>query len=133
VIGVCTKCGKAFETTTEDAYTPGVLCVECYRAEHNAPGVSPIYAAARDMLAAILNERPSVTRQMGALFATLHHNGNSVDLWLMDADPLHADTLATWAVAFGQPADAEWFIDYGTGERVAHLEWAVAGEARPDV
>lgn len=34
MIGVCSKCSTMFETTTEDAYTPGVLCPTCYRAAH---------------------------------------------------------------------------------------------------
>lgn len=33
MIGVCTKCGEMFETTEEDANTPGVLCAKCYHAE----------------------------------------------------------------------------------------------------
>ena len=31
MIAVCSNCHNLFETTTEDAYTPGVLCVKCYR------------------------------------------------------------------------------------------------------
>lgn len=30
MIGVCSKCTAMFETTVEDAYTPGVLCYTCY-------------------------------------------------------------------------------------------------------
>ena len=33
MIAVCTKCSTMFETTTEDAYTPGVLCPSCYKAD----------------------------------------------------------------------------------------------------
>ena len=40
MIAVCTKCHTLFETTTEEAYTPGVLCVPCYRAE-NADSWTP--------------------------------------------------------------------------------------------
>jgi hypothetical protein len=32
MIAVCTTCHKMFTTTTEDAYTPGVLCPACYLA-----------------------------------------------------------------------------------------------------
>lgn len=37
MIGCCTKCSKLFDTTEEDACTPGVLCVECYRAARAEP------------------------------------------------------------------------------------------------
>ena len=30
MIGVCTKCCGMFETTEEDAFTPGTLCPDCY-------------------------------------------------------------------------------------------------------
>lgn len=30
MIAVCTKCHELFETTQEDAYTPGVVCPVCY-------------------------------------------------------------------------------------------------------
>lgn len=30
MIATCSKCGKLFETTQEDAYTPGVTCAPCY-------------------------------------------------------------------------------------------------------
>ena len=33
MIACCSKCGKLFETTQEEAYTPGVLCVSCYKAQ----------------------------------------------------------------------------------------------------
>lgn len=35
MIAVCNKCGKMFETTYEDACTPGVLCVECWNISKN--------------------------------------------------------------------------------------------------
>lgn len=35
MIGLCSKCHTLFETTVEDAYTPGVLCYTCYNAEAN--------------------------------------------------------------------------------------------------
>jgi hypothetical protein len=33
MIATCNKCGAMFFTTEEDACTPGVLCVECFRQE----------------------------------------------------------------------------------------------------
>ena len=37
MIAVCTTCHKLFETTQEDAYTPGVQCAPCYREERGLP------------------------------------------------------------------------------------------------
>ena len=34
MIGVCSTCRKMFETTLEDAYTPGVTCAACYASDH---------------------------------------------------------------------------------------------------
>ena len=36
MIATCTQCSQMFETTEEDACTPGVLCVRCYRREQAA-------------------------------------------------------------------------------------------------
>jgi predicted nucleic acid-binding Zn-ribbon protein len=30
MIATCTNCGDLFETTGEDAFTPGVLCRDCF-------------------------------------------------------------------------------------------------------
>jgi hypothetical protein len=39
MIAVCSKCGKCWETSEEDANTPGVLCPACYHArQEEAPG-----------------------------------------------------------------------------------------------
>ena len=134
MIGVCTKCGKAFEATTEDAYTPGVLCVECYRAEHNPPGTSPIYAVAGDMLAAVAPGDSLSMATVGAWVGTCHvrltRYGNEWALWLMDVHRIERSTLATWAAAIEQPASA-WLVDEVVGGKVARLAWHGAGVPMP--
>lgn len=58
MIGKCGKCGELFETTTEDAHTPGTQCPTCYRrerqddAERRRVGL-PTMAGTRAMFAAI--------------------------------------------------------------------------------
>ena len=37
MIATCSKCQQLFETTQEDAYTPGVMCAPCYREVHGLP------------------------------------------------------------------------------------------------
>ncbi len=37
MIGVCTRCGRGFETTVEEAYTPGCLCRDCWLASRRPP------------------------------------------------------------------------------------------------
>jgi hypothetical protein len=97
--------------------------------DNNAPGTSPIYAAARDMLDALGKGLGSIaTVPYGTLYVTLQDGGDYRALMLCDVDPLHPDTLALWAAAFGQPADG-WRVDSVTGRRVARLEWATDGEA----
>lgn len=95
--------------------------------DNNAPGMSYVYALARDLLAAIATRR-SATVQEHNRYVTLIDGGDYRALVLNDADPLHPDTLALWAAAFEQPADA-WRVDSATGGRVARLEWATDGEA----
>ena len=95
---------------------------------YNAPGASPIYAAARDLLAALDSGSYAATMQVGTLFAHLVDGGNYRALTLDDAHRIGRDTLATWATAFSQPADA-WAVDMEAGGRVARLEWATDGEA----
>ena len=97
----------------------------------NAPGLSPIYAAAVDMLAALDKGVTSVTAtvqgstQMGVIVDCGDHRA----LYVHDDQPLHPDTLATWAAAVGQPA-AGWRLSSKTGGKVARLEWPTDGEAR---
>ena len=97
----------------------------------NPPGTSPVYALARDMADALDKGRRSYTAVDGKLYATLQDGGDYRALVLYDDAPIHPDTLALWAAAFGQPADA-WRVDSTTGGRVARLEWATDGEAAPD-
>ena len=100
--------------------------------DNNPPGTSPIYAAARDMLTAIAQGvSGGATGWVGTLAAYLVDGGDYRALTLDDAQPLHADTLAAWAAVFGQPADG-WRVDGATGGRVARLEWATDGDARPE-
>ena len=97
----------------------------------NPPGTSPVYALARDMADALDKGRRSYTAVDGKLYATLQDGGDYRALVLYDDAPIHPDTLALWAAAFGQPADG-WRVDSTTGGRVARLEWATDGEAAPD-
>ena len=34
MIGVCSKCSRMFETSEEDACTPGTLCPDCHRKQY---------------------------------------------------------------------------------------------------
>jgi hypothetical protein len=97
----------------------------------NAPGTSPIYAAARDMLDALGKGVTSVTATVAGSTQVAHmtDGGDYRVLTVDDVQPLHPDTLATWAAAVGQPA-AGWRLSSKTGGRVARLEWATDGEAR---
>lgn|SRR5512142_897317 len=38
---VCTKCGKCFDTTTEEAESPNCLCTDCYKASKAALSLLP--------------------------------------------------------------------------------------------
>ena len=133
MIATCARCAKAFETTLEDANTPGVLCVTCYRAEHaaNAPGLSPVYAAARQMLDTAAQDTAGNVNYarawVGELHARITRHGNTWALWLDDATPIHPDTLALWAAAVGQDA-AGWRVDLNTDGRIARLQWQTDGE-----
>ena len=98
---------------------------------NNAPGMSPVYAIARDMLATLDSGADSVTVRMGNLIARAFDMGGVRILRLGDDGPLHPDTLALWAVAFGQPTDA-WQVDSKRGGCYARLEWATDGEALPE-
>lgn len=99
--------------------------------DNNAPGMSPIYAAARDMLDALRKGVTSATATVAGStqVAQMVDGGDYRALTLDDDQPLHPDTLALWAAAFSQPADG-WQVDSATGGRVARLEWATNGEAR---
>lgn len=96
--------------------------------ETNAPGLSDIYAAARDMLDALRKGATSVTVQVNTVFARLVNGGNYCALMLDDEQPIHPDTLATWAAAF-EVAAPTWTTELGG--LVARLKWATDGEAQP--
>ena len=100
-------------------------------APNNAPGLSPIYAAARDMLDALDKGATSATATVrdSTQIATMTDGGDYRVLTVDDESPLHPDTLATWAAAFGVQA-AAWRSDESTGGKVARLEWPTDGEAR---
>ena len=93
-----------------------------------APGLSPIYAAARDMLAALDAGNAAGHYFDGTLCARIVDGGNYRELTLADVRRIERDTLDTWAVAVGRP-DGAWAIDPNCGGRVARLEWATDGEA----
>lgn len=135
MIATCPRCGNAFDTSQEDACAPPVLCPTCYRAEHNPPGLSPIYAVARQMIDAVApGDSPSMASvggYVGTLHASITRYGNDWALTLVDVQRTHPDTLATWAAAVGQDA-AGWLIDQAAGGRVARLAWQGAGEAMPE-
>lgn len=97
----------------------------------NAPGLSPIYAAARDMLDALGKGVTSATAtvQDSTQVGHMVDGGNYRALTVDDESPLHPDTLATWAAAVGQPA-ALWCMGIAAGACVARLEWPTNGEAR---
>lgn len=104
-------------------------------APNNAPGVSPIYAAARQMLDAIApGDSPSmgtVGAYVGTCHASLTRYGDEWALTLDDVRRIERDTLATWATAVGQDA-AGWLVDQATGGRVARLAWQGGGVTMPD-
>lgn len=97
----------------------------------NPPGLSPVYAIARDMLAMLDSGKRRAAHSLLPLVAYIIDGGDYRALTLNDTAPLHPDTLALWAAAFSQPADG-WRVDSTTGGRVARLEWATDGEAAPD-
>ena len=99
---------------------------------NNAPGLSPIYAAARQMLDALGKGATSATAtvQGSTQVAHLVDGGNYRALTVDDAQPLHDDTLATWAAAVQQSA-AAWRLSSKAGGRVARLEWQGAGVPMP--
>ena len=101
--------------------------------DFNAPGLSPIYAAARQMLDAIApGDSPSMGRAggyVGTCHASIARHGNEWALELIDVHRIERDTLATWAAAVEQPATG-WLVDEAAGGKVARLEWATDGEAR---
>ena len=98
---------------------------------NNAPGLSPIYAAARQMLDALGKGATSATAtvQGSTQVAHLVDGGNYRALTVDDAQPLHDDTLATWAAAFGVEL-ARWDRTYRA--HCARLEWATDGESRSE-
>ena len=99
--------------------------------DNNAPGLSPIYAAARDMLDALDKGATSATTTVrdSTQIATMTDGGDYRALTVDDVQPLQPDTLATWAAAVGVQA-AAWRLSSKAGGKVARLEWATDGEAR---
>ena len=101
---------------------------------NNPPGVSPIYAAARQMLDVIApGDSPSMARvggYVGTCHASVTRHGNEWALELIDVHRIERDTLATWAAAVEQPATG-WLADEATGGRVARLAWQGEGVPMP--
>jgi len=97
----------------------------------NAPGLSPIYAIARQMLDAVApGDSPSmgtVAAWVGTCHADLTRYGGDWALQLDDVHRIECTTLDTWAAALGQPASA-WLVDEVVGGKVARLEWQGEGE-----
>ena len=130
------RCPQCHEGDPVVGPVNGVVWCECQHCGYvwrdespaNPPGLSPVYAIARDMLDALDKGRRDYTVEDNKRAATLQDGGNYRALVLYDDAPIHADTLALWAAAFGQPAD-EWRVDSATGGRVARLEWPTDGEA----
>ena len=101
---------------------------------NNPPGLSPIYAAARQMLDVIApGDSPSMARvggYVGTCHASITRYGNEWALELIDVRRIEAATLVTWAAAVEQPATG-WLADEATGGKVARLEWQGAGVPMP--
>ena len=101
---------------------------------NNAPGLSPIYAAARQMLDAIApGDSPSMGRAggyVGTCHASVTRYGNEWALELIDVHRIERSALTTWAAAVEQPA-AGWLVDEATGGKVARLAWHGAGVPMP--
>ena len=101
---------------------------------NNAPGLSDIYAAARQMLDAIApGDSPSMGRAggyVGTCHASVTRYGSEWALELIDVRRIEAATLATWAAAVGQDAGG-WLIGEATGGKIARLAWQGAGVPMP--
>ena len=104
-------------------------------APNNAPGLSPIYAAARQMLDAIApGDSPSMGRAggyVGTCHASVTRYGNEWALELIDVHRIEAETLTTWAAAVEQPATG-WLVDENVGGKVARLAWQGEGKPLPN-
>lgn len=102
--------------------------------DFNAPGLSPIYAAARQMLDAIApGDSPSmgtVGAWVGTCHASITRHGNEWALELIDVHRIEAEMLTTWAAAVEQPATG-WLVDENVGGKVARLAWHGAGVPMP--
>jgi len=101
----------------------------------SAPGMSDIYAAARQMLDAVApGDSPSMAT-VGAWVETCHAGltryGNEWALTLDDVHRIERSTLDTWATAVGQDAGG-WLIDQSVGGKVARLAWQGDGRPMPD-
>ena len=51
MIATCSTCRKMFETSNEDAYTPGVTCAACYASDLAALDLAALDLAAGDLAA----------------------------------------------------------------------------------
>jgi hypothetical protein len=132
------RCPQCHEGDPVVGPVNGVVWCECQHCGYvwrdespaNPPGLSPVYAIARDMLDALARGDASAHHWSGALMVRVVDGGNYRAVTIDDDTPLHPDTLALWAAAFGQPVDG-WLVDSATGGRVARLEWATDGETLP--
>ena len=78
MIATCSKCHQLFETTQEDAYTPGVMCAPCYN-----------WSACVDAVVAHVN---AAGGDDSATMATLR---GRVRLWLRSRDVPADDAAVT--------------------------------------
>ena len=102
--------------------------------ETNPPGLSDIYAAARQMLDAIApGDSPSMATGgawVGTCHASVARYGNEWALELIDVHRIERSMLTTWAAAVEQPATG-WLVDENVGGKVARLAWQGAGVPMP--
>ena len=132
------RCPQCHEGDPVVGPVNGVVWCECQHCGYvwrdespaNPPGLSPVYAIARDLTAALDKGRLTATAQHGDLSIYLIDGGDYWALSLCDTTgPIHPDVLALWAAAFGVQT-AQWAQDWTyTGGRVARLEWPTDGEA----
>lgn len=90
MIATCSKCHKLFETTQEEAYTPGVLCAPCYN-----------WGACVDAAVAHVNagadpDSPTMAALRGRVRLWLRSEGKPTDDAAVDAEA-QSFILATYA------------------------------------
>ena len=99
--------------------------------ETNPPGLSSIYAAARQMLDAIApGDSPSMGRAggyVGTCHASVTRYANEWALELIDVHRIERSALTTWAAAVGV-STPKWRT--ASRGKIARLEWVTDGEAR---